>query len=96
MCEALEELMKDVLDEREAKGIKIGEARGIEIGETRGIAIGETRGEARGIEIGETRGKKTGMEKLKEAILDMRRGIAESDLKKKYDEETLKMARSIG
>ena len=68
MCEALEELMKDVLDEREAKGIKIGEARG----------------------------KKTGMERLKEAILDIRRGITDSDLKKKYDEETLKMARSIG
>ena len=32
MCEALRELMKDDLEQAEAKGIAIGEAKGIVIG----------------------------------------------------------------
>jgi len=68
MCEAMEWLMKDVLDEREE----------------------------RGKEIGKEIGKKNGMERLKDAIMDIRGGLTDSDLKKKYDSETLKMARSIG
>ena len=36
MCEALRELMKDDLEQAEAKGIVIGEAKGIVIGENKG------------------------------------------------------------
>ena len=36
MCEALRELMKDDLEQAEAKGIAIGEAQGIVIGENKG------------------------------------------------------------
>ena len=43
MCNALLELMKDDLDERE----RIGEARGRKIGEEQGKEIGERQGESR-------------------------------------------------
>ena len=49
MCEALEELMKDIIKEKEQqaeqRGILLGEQRGILLGEQRGILLGEQRGE---------------------------------------------------
>ncbi len=55
LCEAIQEMINDGVEQ----GITIGEERGIAIGEERGIAIGEERGiaigEERGIAIGEER-----------------------------------------
>ena len=57
MCEALEELMKDIIKEKEQqaeqRGILLGEQRGILLGEQRGILLGEQRG----ILLGEQRGE---------------------------------------
>ena len=45
MCEALENLMKDIIKEKEQtaeqRGIQLGEQRGIQLGEQRGIRLGE-------------------------------------------------------
>ena len=56
MCNALLEIVKDDLAERE----RIGEERGRIIGEERGRIIGEERGKVIGEQVGEERGKVIG------------------------------------
>ena len=43
LCEAIQEMIHDGIEEGKEQGIAIGEERGIAIGEERGIAIGEER-----------------------------------------------------
>ena len=91
MCVALNNLMKDELDAREARG----EARGVAIGEARGVAIGEARGEARGVAIGEARGLTQGIEKLSCAVKEIRSGSKADEIKKKYGKEIWEAAKEL-
>lgn len=45
--------------------------------------------------IAEKEGKRNGQIKLTEAVKDIRNGIKPAELKKKYDAETIKLAKSI-
>ena len=79
MCVALNNLMKDELDAREA----------------RGVAIGEARGEARGVAIGEARGLTQGIEKLSCAVKEIRSGSKAAEIKKKYGKEIWEAAKEL-
>ena len=80
MCKALEELMADVIEEREkeaiARGMNLGIAQGIERGIKQGIEQGIERGIEQGIERGIEQGIEQGIErKLIELVCKkMRKG----------------------
>ena len=65
LCEAIQEMIHDGIEEGKEQGIAIGEERGIAIGEERGIAIGIEEGKQQGIAIGEERGIAIGEERLR-------------------------------